>query len=296
MEKNKMIVIAVIAVILVAAVGVGAYALNEEDNGTTEVKLMVAASVTDTMEELSVTYISETGANVEFTASYASSGTLVNQLSNMPNNGDVLLTASLGSMTTADNNGNISEYVYYLMNDLVIICLAENASEFEEAFAADGFAVFADDSVFSSSDTVAFGGPGVPAGNYARKALSNTTVDGTALYSGDTTSAEGYSSLIVPQINDCADVRAVLAAVETGTAVAGVVYATDAKISDKDLTVLYTATTAEVGQVIYCLGIVENTNGSAELEAATAFYEWLQNSDTAKGILVKYGWTIYEAS
>lgn len=294
MEKKKIMAFVAVAVIVVAAIGIGAYALSKDnDKDSVEVKLLVAASMTDTMNELMDTYVSETGENVSFTASYGSSGTLVTQLDSMPNDGDILLTASLSTMKTADTNGDITEYVYYLINDLVIICLSENADEFEAAFAEEGFAAFADSEIFSSDDTVAFGGAGVPAGTYTRTGLSNTYVDGTALFSGDVKTTEGYSSLIVPQINNCSDVRAVLSAVETGSAVVGVVYATDASISEEEVTVLYTATTAEIGQVIYCLGLVNNTNSSVELEAAEKFYVWLQDSDTAKEILLEYGWTIY---
>ncbi len=295
MEKKKIIAIVAVLVIVVAAVGIGAYVSTKDKYDSTEVKLFVAASMTDTMNELMSTYISETGENVTFSASYGSSGTLVTNLYNMPNDADLLLTASLGTMKTADSNGDIQEYVYYLTNKLVIICLAENAEKFEAAFAEEGFAAFADSSIFSSDDVIAFGGAGVPAGNYARTGLSNTYVDGTALFTGDVTTTTGYSDLIIPDINNCSDVRAVLAAVDTGAAVVGVVYATDAAISDEEVTILYTATTAEIGQVIYCLGLVENTNSGAESEAAEKFYEWLQNSDTAKEILVKYGWTIYQS-
>lgn len=294
MENKKIIAIVVVLVIVVATIGVGAYVATKDKDESTEVKLFVAASMTDTMNELMSTYVSETGENVTFSASYGSSGTLVTNLYNMPNDADILLTASLGTMKTADSNGDIKEYAYYLTNELVIICLAENAEDFEEAFAEEGFAAFANDGIFSSSDVVAFGGAGVPAGNYTRTGLSNTYVDGTALFTGDVTKTEGYSDLIVPDINNCSDVRAVLAAVDTGAAVVGVVYATDAAISDEEVTVLYTATTKEIGNVIYCLGLVDNTNSSAEIEAAEKFYEWLQNSDTAKEILVKYGWTIYQ--
>ncbi len=293
MEKKNMIAVVVALVVVVAAVGVGAYALSNNDNNKTEVKIFAAASMTDTMNELIATYESDVDTNVTFTASYASSGSLVVSLNNMPNDADILVTASLSSMQTADSNGDITEYVYYLTNDLVIICLAENAELFEEAFAEEGFAAFADSDIFSSDDTVAFGGAGVPAGNYARTALSNTEVDGTPLFEGDVKTEEGYSDLIVPDINNCSSVRTVLSAVETGSAIVGVVYATDKAISDEPLTTLYTATEEEIGEVIYCLGLVDNTNSSEELQAADEFYDWLYTSSAAASILEEYGWTIY---
>lgn len=83
------------------------------------------------------------------------------------------------------------------------------------------------------------------------------------------------------------DVRQVLSYVETGNVDAGIVYKTDALISDKISTVA-TASSDTHTPIIYPLGIVKDTKHHEE---AKAFYNYLQ-SDASKKILKEYGFKV----
>lgn len=120
---------------------------------------------------------------------------------------------------------------------------------------------------------IAIGEPrSVPAGQYAEQVLQKLK--------------------LLPQIKSklvyANNVRQVLAAVESGNADAGLVYVTDARISDKVKTVV-AADEKYHSAITYPLAVVKS---SRNLEAAKDFAQYLANNSQAKAVLRKYGFIL----
>jgi molybdate transport system substrate-binding protein len=113
----------------------------------------------------------------------------------------------------------------------------------------------------------------VPAGQYAEQVLTNLDI----------------LAALQPKLIFANNVRGVLAAVESGNVDAGIVYATDAAISDQ-VTVVATADEDLHSPILYPLAIVSE---AASPEAARTFVTYL-TSDAARAVFEEYGFTILE--
>jgi molybdate transport system substrate-binding protein len=113
----------------------------------------------------------------------------------------------------------------------------------------------------------------VPAGKYAQEAL---------------TSMNMFDAL-QPKMVFAKDVRQVLSYVETGNVDAGLVYATDARVSDQ-VQVIATAPADSHSPIVYPVGVVADSENA---EAAQAFVDFL-SSDTATDIFEEYGFAMAE--
>jgi len=124
----------------------------------------------------------------------------------------------------------------------------------------------------ASYDHIAIGTPEtVPAGKYAKAALERM----------------GIWSIIESKIVFAKDVRQVLSYVETGNVEAGIVYKTDALISDKvEITQAVDKSMHE--PIIYPVGIVKS---SKYYDQAKDFYHYLQLENTLK-VFDEYGFNI----
>ncbi|HBE80967.1 MAG TPA: molybdate ABC transporter substrate-binding protein, partial [Firmicutes bacterium] len=83
------------------------------------------------------------------------------------------------------------------------------------------------------------------------------------------------------------DVRAVLTYVETGNVDAGIVYKTDALISDK-IKIVATAPEGSHEPIVYPAALLTN---AAQPKAAAKFYSYLTSSD-GKKLFEKYGFSV----
>lgn len=110
----------------------------------------------------------------------------------------------------------------------------------------------------------------VPAGKYAQESLENM----------------GIWKDIEAKIVYAKDVRQVLSYVETGNVEAGMIYKTDAAVSDK-IDIVASADASTHTPIIYPVGIIKD---SKQYEAAKQFYEYLQ-SDEAIKVFEEYGFT-----
>ena len=114
-------------------------------------------------------------------------------------------------------------------------------------------------------DKIAIGDPSaVPAGVYARKALQR----------------EGIWKIVAPRVIPCENVRAALAAVESGAADAAIVYATDARLAKHTRVAL---TLDE--RAIYPIAVVKEARHA---EAARRFVDYCQ-TDEAMRVFTKFG-------
>ncbi|MFQ4137010.1 molybdate ABC transporter substrate-binding protein [Nodosilinea sp. PGN35] len=111
----------------------------------------------------------------------------------------------------------------------------------------------------------------VPAGQYAEQVLSNL----------------GILTDLQPKLVFANNVRGVLAAVESGNVDAGIVYATDAAISEQ-VTVVATAAEDLHDPIVYPVAIVGD---AASPEAARTFLDYLA-SDAAGAVFEDFGFTL----
>ena len=119
---------------------------------------------------------------------------------------------------------------------------------------------------------IAIGEPrSVPAGQYAEQVLDKLKI----------------LPLVKSKLVYANNVRQVLASVESGNADAGLVYATDAKISDK-VRVVVAADEKYHSAIVYPVAVVKS---SKNISAAKDFVQFLSNGQ-AKAVLRKYGFIV----
>jgi molybdate transport system substrate-binding protein len=219
-----------------------------------------AASLQDAMTEIEAAYRSgHTG--VEFVNNFGSSGTLAMQI-DQGAPADVFLSAATKPMDDLEAKGLIVNQTRrnLLRNSLVLIVPLDSKIHGFEELAG------------SSVRLIALGDPAsVPAGQYGRQTLSS-------LHLWDKIN----SKLVLAK-----DVRQVLTYVETGNADAGLVYATDAQITNK-VRVVAIAPDATHDPIVYPGAVIKGSHVEA---VARSFVDYL-SSASARAIFVKRGFTI----
>ena len=232
----------------------------DSTNNTTELVVSVAASLQDGMKAIQPLYAAE-NPNIEIIYNFASSGSLQNQIEQGAPV-DVFISASVAKMDALQQKELILDETRQdlLKNQIVLVTSPENnqIKTFQD-LTPDNLTNFA------------IGEPkSVPAGQYAKEVLTtlNLWVN------------------IEPKTIYGKDVRQILNYVETGNIDAGMVYATDAKLSD---TINITATAPEGSHtpIVYPVAVIKN---SQQVEAAKAFVQFLTQS-SAQETFEQYGFT-----
>lgn len=203
------------------------------------VTVFAAASLTDAVERIAARYEAETGTPVRL--SFASSSTLARQITaGAP--AQIYLSANERWMDHVAEAGLIEPEtrVSALGNRLVLIAPADSALD---DVAVDGELDLT--AMLAEGERIAVGDPDhVPAGLYAKDALESL----------------GLWEASADRLARTADVRAALALVATGEAPSGIVYATDAAVSD-DVKVLGRFPEGSHTPITYPFAIIE---GAAE--------------------------------
>lgn len=228
-----------------------------------EVTVFAAKSMTDCLDELIEDY-NEENSDVAITANYAGSGDLQSQIENGAPC-DLFLSAAQKQMDALCDEGLMADETRsdLLTNEAVLVVP-------KDSDAVTSFEDLASDSVAK----VAIGNPdSVPVGQYAQEIL-------TTLGIWDAVNAKAVLG---------SDVRQVLAWCETGEVDAGIVYATDAAVTDS-VTVVCAAPEDSCALVIYPIAL---TKDGAENGAAQSFLEFLE-ADDAAAVFEKYGFGIAE--
>ena len=229
----------------------------------TQVTIYAAKSMTDSLNEIIEQYEAQNDG-VKILANYASSGDLQSQIENGAPC-DMFLSAAQTQMDALCDEDlmDTDSRSDLLTNEAVLIQPTD--SEAVTSF---------DDLTADTVKTVAIGDPqSVPAGQYAQEILTN-------LGTWDTVSAKAVLG---------SDVRQVLAWVETGEADAGIVYATDAAVSD-GVKVVCSAPADSCAPVVYPIAL---TKDGAQNAAAKAFLDYLKTDAPAK-VFTEYGFGIAE--
>lgn len=219
--------------------------------------LSVAASLQDAMTEVEAEYQHEHGA-VEFRNNFGSSGTLAREIEQGAPV-DAFLSAGEKPMDQLEAEGMLQPGTRsnFVRNSLVLI--APSGSNLQ------GF----DQLVSSGVRLIALGDPAsVPAGQYGKQ-----TLNFFHLYD------KLQSKIVLGK-----DVRQVLTYVETGNADAGLVYATDAQIS-QTVRVVAVAPEDSHDPIVYPLAEIKGSHNDDAIRAFIAFL----NSPKAQAIFERHG-------
>ncbi|NJK99926.1 MAG: molybdate ABC transporter substrate-binding protein [Spirulinaceae cyanobacterium RM2_2_10] len=227
-------------------------------NETVELTVSAAASVQDAMKEVQSAYQAENPA-VVLTYNFGASGSLAQQITQGAPT-DIFLSASQQWMDDLEAKGQLlADSRQDLLRNSLVLIVPQGTTGITDLNS------FATDAV----SKLAIGEPeSTPVGRYAKEALASL----------------GLFDDLQSKMVFGKDVRQVLSYVETGNVNAGLVYATDAKISER-VQVVATVPADLHSPIIYPVGVVADSENA---EAAQAFIDFLA-SDTAAAIFAKYG-------
>ena len=242
--------------------GNSANKMDTPKEGPVELQVSAAASLTDAMKELGGMYEKEHG-NTKLVFNFGSSGALQQAIEN-GGAADVFVSAAQKQMNALDEKKLLADgtRVDLLVNQIVLITAKDSKLNLPD------FKAVLDPEI----KHIALGEPkGVPVGQYSEEVFTKLG--------------------ILDQVKERAvygsDVRQVLAWVETGDADAGVVYATDAAISDK-VKVAAVAPDDTHKPIIYPAAVLKDAKNMNEAKDFLAFLQ----TDAAKKVFEKYGFTV----
>ncbi len=223
-----------------------------------DLNVFAAASLSDALKELAPAYEAKSGDGLRF--NLGASSTLARQIKEGAP-ADVFFSADEAKMDDLAKAGLIAAdtRATLLSNTLVIVVHAENGAPVKTP------ADLATDIVkrLALAETQS-----VPAGIYAREYLVKLGL------------WDKMSGKVVPTEN----VRATLAAVESGNAEAGIVYKTDALISKK-VRIAYAVSAADGPKIAYPLAVMKDSKNG---DAARKLAAFLASPD-ARAVFEKYG-------
>jgi len=223
-----------------------------------DLTVSAAISLKDALDEIEVLYAAERpGSAVHF--NLGGSGTLQRQIEQGAPV-DIFISASPKEMDALEAKGLLDAGSRRnLVRNTVVLIVPAGSS---------GISSF-EDLTKPAAKIIAVGEPQtVPAGEYAKEILTHL----------------GIYDQVKPKLVLAKDVRQVLTYVETGNADAGIVYATDAKVSKK-VSVVATAPESSHSPVIYPAAVIKN---SKDPDAAKAFLDFLAGSN-AQAVFQKFG-------
>ena len=227
-----------------------------------ELQVSAAASLTDAMKELGTMYEKD-HANVKLVYNFGSSGALQQAIEN-GGAADVFVSAAQKQMNALDEKKLLADGTRtdLLINDVVLITAKDSKLNLPD------FKAVLDPEV----KHIALGEPkGVPVGQYSEEVFTKL----------------GILDQVKARAVYGSDVRQVLAWVESGDADCGVVYATDAAVSDKvKVTAVAPADTHK--PIVYPAAVLKD---APHMDAAQEFLAFLQ-TDAAKEVFKKYGFTV----
>ncbi|MDW0109466.1 molybdate ABC transporter substrate-binding protein [Sporosarcina aquimarina] len=252
------------AVLVVLLAGCSNHQKGTEGSGTdptekVELHISAAASLTDALDDFKKTFEKE-HENIELTFMYGGSGKLATSIDNGAP-ADVFLSASKKDMDTLEDKGllDAGTRTDFTKNALVLIANEDSDS-----------AVTSFDEINPSAfDHFVIGEPdSVPAGRYTKEVLEHLKLWGPL-----------QDKLVL-----ASDVRQVLTQVELGNADYGVVYSSDAFISDK-VKVLAESDSSWHEPIVYPGAVLKD---SEHTEEAQVFFDALQG-EQGQEALAKYG-------
>ncbi len=229
---------------------------------TTNILVSAAASLKDALEEIKPQF-EKANPSIKVSYNFGASGALQQQIEQGAP-ADVFISAASKQMDALQKAGLIDKGTRrnLLTNTLVLIVPKNSTLNIKD------FRSLTDSNV----KKISVGEPrSVPVGQYSEEVLSKL----------------GILDQVRPKLVFGNSVRNVLASVESGNADAGIVYATDAKISDR-VKVVATAASNLHSPIVYPIAVVESSKNSGK---AKTYVDYLTTAP-AKKIFEKFGFGI----
>ena len=226
-----------------------------------DVTVFAAASLTDSLKAIAANYEPSSGDKLIF--NFAASSTLERQIeAGAP--ADIFFSADEKQMDRLAKGGLVdpASRSSRLGNALVVVVPADSSLVIKSA----------GDLGQAGIKQIALGDPkAVPAGVYAKAWMEKDQV----------------WPAVEPKVVPTENVRAALAAVESGNVEAGIVYKTDAAISKK-IKIIYEVPQTDGPKISYPMALVKS---APQPEASKKFLAYL-GSDAAGQVFVKYGFLL----
>jgi molybdate transport system substrate-binding protein len=227
-----------------------------------ELNVCAGVGLTDAIKEINSLYMQE-NKNITIITNFAASGTLQKQIE-QGSPEDVFLSAAAKQMDALQDDGLIiNETRRDLLNNKIVLVVPKNSTlditDFMDLLNEDVVKVAIGDPEF------------VPAGTYGMQALD----------------IFGITEQLQPKLILCNDVRQVLSYVESSNVDAGIVYATDAVITD-NVKIVAEAPGEVNRKIVFVAAVIKS---SKNVEAAKAYTAYLSN-DKASDIFEKYGFSV----
>lgn len=256
---KKILAMLATASLLLTGCGGDNSATEQKPAEKTEIHVAAAASLTDAMKEISAEY-KKISPNTEIVFNFGSSGALQQAIEN-GGGSDLFFSAAQKQMDSLEKSENIlPETRKNLLKNEVVLIVPTDSDKNIKNFT---------DLTQENIQHIALGEPkGVPVGQYSEEIFTNL----------------GILDAVKEKAVYGSDVRQVLAWIESGEADCGVVYSTDAKISEK-VKIVATAPENSHKPVIYPAAVIKD---SKNIDEAKKFLDFT-SSDTAKKIFEKYG-------
>ncbi|MFO5526717.1 MAG: molybdate ABC transporter substrate-binding protein [Cuspidothrix sp.] len=224
----------------------------------TSLLVSAAASLKDILEEIKPLY-QQNKPNVKISYNFGSSGALQQQIEQGAP-ADIFISAAKKQVDALEQKGLLVAGTRNIIAKNRLVLVVPN-----NFVGVTSFYNLKDAKV----KKIAIGEPrSVPAGQYAQQVLEKLKI----------------WNQVKPKLVFANNVRQVLASVETGNAEAGLVYITDAKISNK-VKIIVAADEKYHSAIIYPLAVVKR---SKNLAAAKEFSQFLSSEQT-KTVFKKYG-------
>jgi molybdate transport system substrate-binding protein len=258
MTKKILKTIAVIIVVAMIMMPLASCADKQKD---ITLNISAAASLTDALNEINTAYM-DANKNITIVSNYAASGTLQTQIEQGATC-DVFISAAAKQMNNLETGGLIlSDTRINLLKNSIVLIINKNSTLDIDSF---------EDLTGENVKLISVGDPSfVPAGTYAYQLFDLL----------------GITEALKDKLMQGSNVREVLAYVETGNVDAGLVYATDAVITD-GVKIVASAPDEINSKIIYPAAIVK---ASENADAAADYLDYLLGAE-AMAVFEKYGFS-----
>lgn len=246
---------------------------------STEIIVFAAKSLNTVLDESIIPAYQELQPNVTITPSYDSSGTLMTQIEEGAAC-DVFFSAAQKQMNELEEKGFVVDGTRAdIVNNQVCVVTYEGSGTSVTGLSDIG-----------SASSFALADGSVPVGKYTRQAFVNAGMI-EAPQDGDVsqiTTQEVSDALGGIEINECANVGAVAAAVSEGSNEVGTTYYSDTYGFEDTLLIIEKVPYDLTGDVIYPAAQIVNPEADETAQAAAADFAAFLTSDTAKKIFDSY--------
>ena len=243
----------------------------------TTVTLFAAKSLNTVMEDAIIKAYNEIQPNVTIVGNYDSSGTLQTQIEEGAAC-DVFFSAAQNQMNKLEEEGFVVEgtRANVVNNQVCVVTYEGSGTEVTGINDLD------------KAKNLAIADGSVPVGRYTREALISIGVLPEVEDAKAITTQEISDALGGVEINECANVGAVTAAVTEGSNEVGTVYYSDTYGFEDRLVILEKVPYDLTGNVIYPAAQIVNQEADELEAAAAADFAAFLTSDTAKAIFESY--------